>query len=64
MMDYLQTVAEKGPRPQLEIGQPCAAVFSDDNLWYRAKIISLTNTTAYVRCLISLITFIAVTLFR
>ena len=64
MMDYLQTVAEKGPHPQLEIGQPCAAVFSDDNLWYRAKIISLTNATAYVRCRISLITLIALTLFR
>jgi len=52
MMEYLQTVVEKGPLPQLDIGQPCAAIFSDDNLWYRAKVISLTNTMAYVRYLI------------
>ena len=51
MMDYLQTVAKKGPRTQLDVGQPCAAIFSDDNLWYRAKVISVTNTTAYVRYL-------------
>jgi len=53
MMDYLQSVSKKGPCPQLDVGQPCVAVFSDDNLWYRAKVISLTDTTAYVsrRCL-------------
>ena len=35
--------------PRLVIGQPCAAVFSEDNLWYRAIIVSIATTTAYVR---------------
>ena len=53
MMDYLQSVSKKGPFPQLDVGQPCVAAFSDDNLWYRSKVISLTDSTAYVsrRCL-------------
>ena len=35
--------------PRLVTGQPCAAVFSEDNLWYRAKVVSIATTTAYVR---------------
>ena len=50
VMDVLQTVAKKGKRrPRLVVGQPCAAIFSQDNTWYRAKVISVATTTAYVR---------------
>lgn len=50
VMDLLQTVAKKGRhRPRLLVGQPCAAIFSEDNLWYRAKVVSIATTTAYVR---------------
>ena len=50
VMDLLQTVAKKGRhRPRLVIGQPCAAIFSEDNLWYRAIVVSIATTTAYVR---------------
>ena len=49
-MDLLQTVAKKGTRPpRLIVGQPCAAIFSEDNLWYRAKVISIGTKTAHVR---------------
>lgn len=52
VMDLLQTVAKKGRhRPKLAIGQSCAAIFSEDNLWYRARVISVATTTAYVRLL-------------
>ena len=50
VMDLLQTVAKKGRhRPKLVVGQPCAAIFSEDNLWYRAKVVSIATTTALVR---------------
>lgn len=50
VMDLLQIVAKKGKRrPRLVVGQPCAAIFSEDNLWYRAKVVSIATTTAYVR---------------
>ena len=49
-MDLLQTVAKKSRyRSRLVVGQPCAAIFSEDNVWYRAKVVSIATTTAYVR---------------
>lgn len=62
-MDVLQTVAKKGRhRPRLAVNQPCAAIFSEDNLWYRAKVISIATTTAYVRLsthqTVTMVTFI------
>jgi len=31
------------------VGHPCAAVFHDDNMWYRARIETLSNTDVTIR---------------
>jgi len=46
--DLQQYYASSGQRLEPEVHLLCATKYSDDGRWYRGKIISLTETTAYV----------------
>jgi len=46
--DLQQYYANSGQRLEPEVHLLCATKYSDDGQWYRGKIISLTETTAYV----------------
>ena len=59
VMDISAQLAEhcnsssKSPLSAPSVGQYCAALYNEDNAWYRAQVMSLSPSVAKVCCLCS-----------